>query len=1311
MKFKGLDNKPIEMNYEKYLCEIALVIAKKYNKSSLEVFRSHSQTIEKILLFMQTAIEDLPMDFLGIFIDFSPVNQWKIYRENNLLIYEIGYIFKQDPNDCIEFYMPSVDFAIEDMLISLYKASEIVEKYASITQLREWPNRYCIPKYALDIDSFISQHIPQLKKDQNYREAIRFLKALNNELLNEEKFSSLTEYFENELWDECMLINCFEKETSITFKKLHENDTFYAFNSRCNFEGRCFIVTNEDNYIAKDKLTVEDFKDEKTIYIRGTQYYAYNIPNSAMPFINENGDVSMPIKNLLHPMPDIIEVSTNSNTDVVLSFSEDSEILKYENPPFSVKYAEKYKWDKLKNMSLLKINSLIRFHAPLKNYVLYSLTIEEEDFAKFVTKTLNYSKKINTFFHRASDLKKTQKYIQKKRFWNPTLQFETKGFDEEFEYKQGMLMAKNVIDKIKLFFYVLDEILNDISPQTSFYSFEGDIFIRPKASLFRKLVLKYISKIHIILTKDQEKVFVNAENTEFYINSFLPYDKMLLNKSDMIGTLCQMIISLEVISPQIFKVIYKRQDDLPYTSYLEQLQLISQSPLIAKFFNMLKETYCISENLDINLELISCCKTKIIVGKCKKSSRKVVLRPGFFIRCSFLLLGEHLRLKIGRPRPGNSLLLSRSTGRDWNNYMITNDIILPLKQSNYYLNKKFYIKTVNISKKAMPKMLITYFYRDFPVYYIFIGRNKNFESSLNPKYSTFCMLELKNSYTPMVKASSIKKIMTSPQKFQRITIKENTEVSFFILSDTKKNIVVKVNGVKIVKIDQEELNIEPIFENLKIFKAKFLPIHYGNYFFYNKKDLITSDFIINRIQQADPKNSSLFYNKFTPLFELDLKDLENNKFITFSQDKIYKENSFVLSSQTYSLTLVDENSVSIPIESTIRSHTIEFRFNIPLLSTQSTFSVKIDSFHVKNSPYVLKTSDNLDQRFRKYVYSCSQAIGFTSFSVLTIERNRFIESLKAVFPKGNKCRGELNIYYEKERGADAGGLLRDFYNSLGLEGANEKNQLFEQQNNYYRVHPKSNPKYLKMFGAALANAIIHKNKVPLSLCDSLLRIMLNLPLNESSLEAQNPKLYENLKALRTYSAEELKSSCLNFTINSDSKIILLCKNGNNIYLNHQNLEYYISLMVNWELKGYASKSIDKFIKGFFKVAKPLVGKFNISELRHIISGLDTNYIEILKKKIECPSCLEKERTWLIRWLDEKGEENVKKFLKFCTGNSLIPVGKDNWRIKLTRTTHKGMPMSYTCFKQIEIPPFKSYEELCEKMEMAVNEGNEGFYMA
>lgn len=36
-----------------------------------------------------------------------------------------------------------------------------------------------------------------------------------------------------------------------------------------------------------------------------------------------------------------------------------------------------------------------------------------------------------------------------------------------------------------------------------------------------------------------------------------------------------------------------------------------------------------------------------------------------------------------------------------------------------------------------------------------------------------------------------------------------------------------------------------------------------------------------------------------------------------------------------------------------------------------------------------------------------------------------------------------------------------------------------------------------------------------------------------------------------------------------------------------------------------------------------------------------------------------------------------------------------------------LPRSHTCFNRLDLPPYKSYEQLCDKLKFAVNE-TEGF---
>ena len=48
--------------------------------------------------------------------------------------------------------------------------------------------------------------------------------------------------------------------------------------------------------------------------------------------------------------------------------------------------------------------------------------------------------------------------------------------------------------------------------------------------------------------------------------------------------------------------------------------------------------------------------------------------------------------------------------------------------------------------------------------------------------------------------------------------------------------------------------------------------------------------------------------------------------------------------------------------------------------------------------------------------------------------------------------------------------------------------------------------------------------------------------------------------------------------------------------------------------------------------------------------------------------------------------------RFC----IEKVGKETW-----------LPRSHTCFNRLDLPPYKSYEQLCEKLNFAIEE-TEGF---
>ena len=95
----------------------------------------------------------------------------------------------------------------------------------------------------------------------------------------------------------------------------------------------------------------------------------------------------------------------------------------------------------------------------------------------------------------------------------------------------------------------------------------------------------------------------------------------------------------------------------------------------------------------------------------------------------------------------------------------------------------------------------------------------------------------------------------------------------------------------------------------------------------------------------------------------------------------------------------------------------------------------------------------------------------------------------------------------------------------------------------------------------------------------------------------------------------------------------------------------------------------------------------------------------------------KQIIWFWQFVREQTDnEQRARLLQFVTGTCRVPVGgfaellgsngaqrfcvekvgKDNW-----------LPRSHTCFNRLDLPPYKSYEQLQEKLLFAINE-TEGF---
>lgn len=56
-------------------------------------------------------------------------------------------------------------------------------------------------------------------------------------------------------------------------------------------------------------------------------------------------------------------------------------------------------------------------------------------------------------------------------------------------------------------------------------------------------------------------------------------------------------------------------------------------------------------------------------------------------------------------------------------------------------------------------------------------------------------------------------------------------------------------------------------------------------------------------------------------------------------------------------------------------------------------------------------------------------------------------------------------------------------------------------------------------------------------------------------------------------------------------------------------------------------------------------------------------------------------------------------------------GPQKFNIHKDRSSNLRLPQAHTCFNQLDLPEYTSYEELRTRLELALAEGNEGFGFA
>ncbi|KIK27762.1 hypothetical protein PISMIDRAFT_674672 [Pisolithus microcarpus 441] len=329
--------------------------------------------------------------------------------------------------------------------------------------------------------------------------------------------------------------------------------------------------------------------------------------------------------------------------------------------------------------------------------------------------------------------------------------------------------------------------------------------------------------------------------------------------------------------------------------------------------------------------------------------------------------------------------------------------------------------------------------------------------------------------------------------------------------------------------------------------------------------------------------------------------------------------------------------------------------------------------------------------------------------------------------------GKLSVRFYDEEGVDAGGVTREWFQILARQMFDPNYALFQPcaaDKLTYQPNKNSwvNPEHLSFFkfvGRVIGKAIYDGRLLDAYFAKSLYRQLLGKPVDHRDVEWVDPEYYNSLCWILENDPTPLE---LTFSVEADefgrNRIFPLKSGGESIHVTQENKREFVQLSAIFRLYSSISEQIEHLVSGFYEIIpKDLISIFNEQELELLISGTPDIDVDEWRAATEYNGYTSSDPVivWWWRALKSFNREERAKVLSFATGTSRVPLngftelqgvqGVQRFSIHRAYGDPDRLPQAHTCFNQIDLPQYSSYEMLRQQLLLAISEGGEGFGFA
>ncbi|XP_049761213.1 E3 ubiquitin-protein ligase NEDD4 isoform X1 [Elephas maximus indicus] len=327
-------------------------------------------------------------------------------------------------------------------------------------------------------------------------------------------------------------------------------------------------------------------------------------------------------------------------------------------------------------------------------------------------------------------------------------------------------------------------------------------------------------------------------------------------------------------------------------------------------------------------------------------------------------------------------------------------------------------------------------------------------------------------------------------------------------------------------------------------------------------------------------------------------------------------------------------------------------------------------------------------------------------------------------------KARLWIEFDGEKGLDYGGVAREWFFLISKEMFNPYYGLFEYSatDNYtLQINPNSglcnedHLSYFKFIGRVAGMAVYHGKLLDGFLIRPFYKMMLQKPITLHDMESVDSEYYNSLRWILENDPTELD---LRFIIDEElfgqTHQHELKNGGSEIVVTNKNKKEYIYLVIQWRFVNRIQKQMAAFKEGFFElIPQDLIKIFDENELELLMCGLadvDVNDWREHTRYKNNYSAGHQVIQWFWKAVLMMDSEKRIRLLQFVTGTSRVPLngfaelcgsnGPQCFTVEQWGTPDK-LPRAHTCFNRLDLPPYESFEELWDKLQMAI-ENTQGF---